>query len=281
MTRMKRCRAVGFVVLAGVATFPRALAGEAHIKYIYELGASSNDGANPGNLLEWIDGSLYGAAGATNSNCGSLFRIVDGAGGALGSWDCAAGSLNPAGLAPGADGNLSGSATGLERKFSTVFRLTPGGQTTPFVRIPFADGFDFSQLVPFGEGSFFVSAMGGGPGDFCTGSIGCGTILRIRPTREVALVAAFSAGATDPVNPNGLVLAKDGNLYGTSFTSGPGSNGYYGTVFQVDPKGGVRIIREFYNQDTPESLSGPLTLAPDGSMYGAGEFGGNVEGGND
>ena len=177
MTRVKRWRAVGYVVLAAVATFPCALAGEAHIKYVYELGASPNDGANPGNLLEWIDGSLYGAAGATNASCGSFFRIVNGGGGPLGSWDCAAGNLNPAGLTPGADGYLYGSATGLERKFTTVFRLTPGGQTTPFVRIPFADGFDFSQLVPFGEGSFFVSAMGGGPGDFCRGSIGCGTIL--------------------------------------------------------------------------------------------------------
>ncbi len=46
MLRVKRWRAVGFAVLSAVATFPCARAGEAHIKYVYELGASPNDGAN-------------------------------------------------------------------------------------------------------------------------------------------------------------------------------------------------------------------------------------------
>lgn len=281
MTQMKLRCAPWVAILTGLAGLSAARAGEPRIKYVYQLGVSSDDGANPGNLLEWIDGSLYGAAGATNSSCGSIFRIVDGVGTTLGKWDCSKGSLNPAGFTAGDDGNLYGTATGLAQRFSTLFRLNPDGVATSIVRIPYADGLYFSQLVPFGDRSFFVSAMGGGDGKYCQNPVGCGTVFRITLPGEVDLVETFDGGIVDPVNPNGLVLAKDGYFYGASRTEGLGSFGYYGTVFQVDPNGGVRIIYEFSDQNSPETPSGPLTLGKDGSLYGVGEFGGNAEGSND
>src|SRR6266571_6322234 len=93
---------------------------------------------------------------------------------------------------------------------------------------------------------------------------------------------------------NGLVQAKDGNLYGTTAIGGPGSvyndGSSYGTIFRVAPDGTFRTLYAFSGPDgwRPEHdddmlSAGALVQATDGNFYETTYFGGpafNAGGGN-
>jgi len=72
----------------------------------------------------------------------------------------------------------------------------------------------------------------------------------------------------------GLVLATDGNLYGTTFGGGYGSSG---TVFRVNPHGSLTRLHSFCAQSgCPDGAfpSGNLIQATDGNLYGTTTAGG-------
>ncbi|MEO7902574.1 MAG: choice-of-anchor tandem repeat GloVer-containing protein [Capsulimonas sp.] len=77
----------------------------------------------------------------------------------------------------------------------------------------------------------------------------------------------------DPFNPAGeLLLASDGNLYGTATSTAFGD---YGTVFQITPNGSVNTVHSFTRDSnaitTPQDA---LMEGADGYLYGAGIGGG-------
>src|ERR1041385_2471002 len=73
----------------------------------------------------------------------------------------------------------------------------------------------------------------------------------------------------------GLVLASDGNFYGTTAFGGAYSNciGGCGAVFQISPTGTFTLLHSFTNYDGSEPLGG-LVEGADGNLYGTTVAGG-------
>jgi uncharacterized repeat protein (TIGR03803 family) len=86
----------------------------------------------------------------------------------------------------------------------------------------------------------------------------------------LACLYSFS-GDTDGSNPNGgLLLSRDGNLYGATETGGAYG---FGTVFRVSPDGTLITLAHFddYQGANPE---GTLVQGADGNLYGTTANGG-------
>ena len=97
------------------------------------------------------------------------------------------------------------------------------------------------------------------------------SVARAQATVQVA--HDFAGGATDGASPEGgLILATDGNFYGT--TSGGGAFGG-GTIFRMTPSGTITVLHSF-GGGVSDGLNpaDPLVQATDGDFYGTTTTGG-------
>ena len=193
------------------------------------FGGSNNDscpqGARPDLIIQASDGNFYGGAQVTDE-----------------------GVSNPQG--------------------GTLFKLTPAGQFTKL--------FTFTQN---GQGQFL---NGNNPVDgfleandgflygttFNGGSHNDGVLFRISKSRAGFRVLhnfCSKANCADGSLPIGLVLGRDGNIYGS--TQGGGSSGN-GTIFRFVPATGSFTTVHTLNGTTDGSGPSALTLASDGNFYG-------------
>jgi uncharacterized repeat protein (TIGR03803 family) len=127
------------------------------------------------------------------------------------------------------------------------------------------------SLIQGTDGNFYGTTQGGGiSGPNCTG--GCGTVFKIIAGGTLTTLHKFDY--SDGSYPNtALVLATDGNFYGT--TAAGGSNGC-GTFFKITTKGTLTTLYNFCSQGG--SLDGTgghsLVQAADGDFYSVGGSGG-------
>ena len=128
----------------------------------------------------------------------------------------------------------------------TVYQVTPptGGGTAWTETVLHA----FSGVIPDGQhpygnlalnstGVLFGTTFAGGSNnDVCAEAYtGCGTVFSIKETAGTWSKSNLSTfpGSPGGGNPNGLVLATGGTVYGTTILGG--TTGGYGTVFQMTP----------------------------------------------
>ncbi len=131
--------------------------------------------------------------------------------------------------------------------------------------------YPYGTLVQGLDGNFYGTTAEGGK-QHCVG--GCGIVFKI--TREGALSTAQSFNGTDGGYPiAGLVLASNGNLYGSTNGSSPqatnsSANGYY---FEIAPGGTLTNLR---GGGSPVAL---MQDTVDGNLYGTtGHLGGPLGG---
>jgi uncharacterized repeat protein (TIGR03803 family) len=111
------------------------------------------------------------------------------------------------------------------------------------------------------------------------GAIGYGTVFKITPNGTLTTIYNFCSqpSCADGATPvAGLVLATNGNFYGTTFGGG-GANAE-GTVFKITPSGTLTTLHSFCPQGPPctdgaNPLAG-LIQATNGNFYGTTEVGG-------
>lgn len=72
-------------------------------------------------------------------------------------------------------------------------------------------------------------------------------------------------------SPWGVILASDGNFYGTTYTGGPSGGG---TVFRLTPTGVVTTLHNFEGPEGAQPYDGVLVQSADGDLYGTTYFGG-------
>lgn len=90
-----------------------------------------------------------------------------------------------------------------------------------------------------------------------------GMVFRLQPDGQFTVLHMFRGGAEDGDDPQGLVLASDGNLYGVTAAGGTAD---LGTAFRVDINGEVTLLRSFTGSVAKPRCS--LLAASDGYLYG-------------
>jgi uncharacterized repeat protein (TIGR03803 family) len=192
-----------------------------------------------------------------------------------------------AGLVQGKDGNFYGVATeggiggeacadttGLSG-CGTVFKLTKTGTLT--VLHSFCGGSGCGSLATDGaeptgrmvfgaSGDLYGTTQVGG---LFNGFYNQGTIFRITTSGTYTVLHVFSGnfGSTpDGANPAaGLILASNGDFYGTTTAGGASKEG---TVFKMTPAGKVTLLHSFTGSSDGSMPIGALVQASDGNLYG-------------
>ena len=237
----------------------------------------ATDGAHPlyGALLQGTDGNFYGTTSFGGASLGgSVFNITPtGKVTTLYSFCPGAGCLD--GAVPyespmqTVNGNFYGTTyEGGAANDGTIFQLTPNGVLTTLhsfcSEANCADG-----VLPFGG---LIQAQNGNLYGVTTqGSNVYGTVFEMTPAGKLTTLYTFCSqlNCSDGGNANSLMLASNGNFYGTT---GNGGADKAGTVFQMTPSGKLTTLYSFHKNDG-ESPRG-LIQAVDGNFYGTTSYGG-------
>jgi uncharacterized repeat protein (TIGR03803 family) len=124
----------------------------------------------------------------------------------------------------------------------------------------------FGALVQGTDGNLYGTTSAGG-------SHAQGTVFKITPAGSLTTLYNFcgQSNCSDGSAPYaGLILATDGNFYGTTLTGGSNREG---TVFRITPKGVLTTLHSFSSHDGANPYSA-LFQASDGNFYGTTESGG-------
>lgn len=252
----------------------------------------TNGGSPQSSLAQGPDGNLYGVTtyGGTSqtqcpAGCGTVFKITPtGILTTIYSFcsqsACTDGQF-PTGLIIGPGGNLYGTTVaGGSTALGTVFKLTPSGElTTLHAFCPggnefCSDGYDPQTVLVVGtNGNFYGTTASGG-------SQRVGTIFEITPSGVLTPIHNFCSlpNCSDGTFPGALVVAADGNLYGTTLSNNRDKT--FGSAFRVTPTGSFTLLHRFCSEPGCADGANPrggLTLAPNGNFYGTTSHGGANE----
>lgn len=166
----------------------------------------------------------------------------------------------PAILAQGRDGNLYGTtAAGGANNVGLVFRITPTGSFSVIRSFDTTHGSTpVGGLVLGLDGNLYGTTEFGGAHSY-------GNIFKITPTGVLTVLYDFTGNADGGLTVAPLIVATDGNFYGTS---------YPGVAFKLSPTGVFKVIGKI-----PTVSYGPLLQAYDGAFYGVTQFGGTYSAG--
>ena len=204
----------------------------------------------------------------------------------LHSFDIADGYYPVAALVQGTNGNFYGTTYlgGANSGGGTIFKITPSGTLTTVYNFGTHSGDGISPtaaLVQGNDGNFYGTTSQGGTQN------SAGTVFKITANGTLTTLYNFCSvnqqgSCVDGVGPlGGLVLAANGEFYGTTYAGG--LVGYdQGTVFKITPSGTLTTIYRFCSQPNCADGAAPkrrLIQAANGNFYGTTNRGGaNGEG---
>lgn len=280
-------------------------AGKVTILHTFCSQSNCADGADPvPPPIFGINGSLYGTAGLGGSSaqeiycpygCGTIYELAP-----TGKFTtlhefcssalCTDG-MGGNGLTLASDGTFYGTSNDsidgpYDSPAGTFFSMTSTGQFTSLYQFCQTNCEDGAQanypLIQAPDGNFYGTTIGGGSPGF-NGQEG-GTVFKMTPEGHLTTLYSFCAQAncTDGWLPSALVLATDGNFYGTTAQGGIYQNCQFGdpcgSIFRITPAGEITTLYSFCAQvGCPDGRAPefPLIQGTDGNLYGATGGGGS------
>jgi uncharacterized repeat protein (TIGR03803 family) len=245
-----------------------------HLSVYHIFKGGSVDGSSGTSaLIRATDGNLYGTSKSGGAfNAGIVFRMTPtGTFTVMHSFSGPDGSSPRAALLQATDTNFYGTTfSGGSTDNGVVFRMALDGTFT--VLHNFTDNPDGANpqaaLIQAPNGNLFGTTRNGG-------MRGRGTIFAMT-TSGALTVPYFFTGAADGAYPSApLLLASDGNYYGTVYA---GDSNTFGRVFRMSPAGVVTVMHTFTGSTVfPIDGGSPLATvveATDGFLYGTTTLGG-------
>lgn len=251
----------GCVLALAMCVEPSALHAQTYTDlHDFACATDGCDANTPSIPAQGRDGNFYGTlvTGGVNGN-GTVYKTTpSGTFTVLHSFSGSDGFEPYSGLTLGTDGNLYGSTyQGGVNNQGTIFKITPTGTLTTLHSFSFADG-----GLPIG-----APVEGKKSGTFYGATLS-GTAYSITSTGTFKMLPNRTPGQSYAP----LVLASDGNFYGTTITGGLG----FGTVFRMSSAGVIKVVYNFDNTHGAEPY-GPVVQGSDGFLYGTTRYGGTSD----
>ncbi|MEO6079718.1 MAG: choice-of-anchor tandem repeat GloVer-containing protein [Steroidobacteraceae bacterium] len=267
--------------------FVGKLATDGTISTLHAFATTGGAGQEPfDGVIQANDGNLYGTTflGGVQGG-GTVFRLtLAGELTLLRSLGASSkdASLPYTGVVQASDNNLYGTTLrGGDNDKGTIFRISLDGSNFAILHhFTGADGENpEGRLIVGTNGELYGTTLQGGPANR-------GTIYRISvggifnsmysfPALSAFNSIGIAVNATGANPRAGLLLAADGNYYGTTYQGGPGGNG---TVFAMTPAGVVSVFHAFTGPplDGGSPLAGVVQDAA-GNFYGTSQTGGYLD----
>lgn len=153
---------------------------------------------------------------------------------------------------------------GVEGK-GTAYSIKTDGKSLNVIK-GFADygSYPVSDLAQGPDGYFYGTTPNGGTYDY-------GTLFRVATTGEITVLKHFSSTLDGGEPRGGLIVGKDGALYGTTVRGGIN---YGGVIFKITTTGVYTVLRSLSSGADGGSPNGRLLQASDGNLYGLNYSGG-------
>lgn len=236
---------------------------------------SSTDGSFPwGPPILASDGNFYGTASGSKNDNGLVYKITTstGAYSTIYTFTGTSGSYPIASPVQGVDGYLYIPVElGGAENCGTTVQLTTAGVLNNTYSFPCEEGGGganpIGPLVQNANGDFYSTTQVGGSG-------GEGTIYQLTTNMAVTILYNFGVTFGDGSYPSaGLLLATDGNYYGSTAEGGAYDDG---TLFNTTTGGTYTQLYSFNNSANlmQESPLSPPVQDTNGTLYGVTEFGG-------
>ncbi len=189
-------------------------------------------------------------------------------------------------LIQASDGALYGATiSGGTYNRGTIYRVTLSGTFTVLHSFgePGSQGNrPHGRLLEASDGNFYGATIGGGTSDCGQYGEDCGTIFKLTPAGQHSVIYEFGVDPANGVVPNGsLTEGSDGSLYGTTRVAGNDACSAFeqiagcGTLFRLTKSGQISTLHTFSGEPDDGAVPyGPVSIGPDGAMYGTTYFGG-------
>lgn len=225
----------------------------------------------------WVvgrDGNYYGTtSGGGENDAGTLFRLTPaGAVETVAQFKYSMVGTPHGQFLQAADGSFYGTGySGGAADGGAVWKVSPSGALSIIAEFGQDTGkYPGGGLTAGPDGAYYGTTT-------YSGQFGGGSFFKVRPTGGLTVFAHFGGAdlGSGPAGP--LILAADGNFYGTTRNGGVNS---YGTVFRATPEGVVTTIAKFHPTNGTIPIGG-LIAAPGGGtiLHGTALYGGLSGGG--
>jgi uncharacterized repeat protein (TIGR03803 family) len=232
--------------------------GTLRILYSFTGGA---DGAWPyGALVRGQDGNFYGTSVVLPGAGYVIFKATPG--GEVTSLYTLDVNHAPRSLIEGSDGNFYGTG-GQGNNNGSVFRVTPSGEMTELYNFDGLHGASPVNLVRGPRANYFgITAHGG--------TTGGGVFFAMTPGGTLTVLHNFdSSNTADGYWPMDLILASDGNFYGTTLMGGAFG---YGVIYRISANGNYHVLHNFDKANGANPTH--LRQHTNGKIYGSASTGG-------